>query len=399
MYTFQPWIDALNAMFGDFQKLYPRANVSLEVAPFAETFQKLEAAAIAGTPVDVSIIDPANLQKFADSGFLTEMEPLLKREKLSLDLWFEPALLEGRYDRKAGINGTGPLYAMPGTFVGTLAYYNKNLFQSAGLREPAENWTWDDLVQLATKLTKTGGDPAAAQYGVVLGGRIREAMIWGAGGEFVAKDGTRCLLDTPASIKGIAFQADLMHKHKVVPVGEALAALPSPPFPNGRVGIAFEGSWNLDTWVKELTFDWDIAPVPVGPTGKRVAYVGTNMLALWKNGRAGEHAWELLKFMLTEPGMKYFAETGTPGYKKTAESDVYLKPGGRPPHRKYVLDLAKHGRPFGSLPFQNFWNPEYNKVWPDLVANKLSPEAAAKQMCEQINRVLQEERAKRGSAK
>jgi multiple sugar transport system substrate-binding protein len=398
MYNFQPWIEAMNATFAAFQQAHPRARVTLEITP-SGIVEALQAAAMAGTPVDVSVAEASWIQRFGEAGQLVELEPLLKRDRMALDLWYEPALQEGRYDARTGISGSGALYALPATYVGTLAYYNKALFQAAGLKEPAESWTWDDLVQLGTRLTTRGSDPGAAQYGVLLGGRIREAMIWGAGGEFVARDGSKCLLDTPAAVKGIAFQVDLMHKHKVVPTGEALTALPAPPFANGRIGIAFDGSWNLDTYVKQLTFEWDIAPVPIGPTGKRVAYMGTNLLVLWKGGKGGDAAWELLKFMTTEPGMKYFAETGTPGYKRTAESELYLKPGGKPAHRKYAVELARYGRPYTTEPFLAYWDPEYVRIWSELVANTLSPEAGARQMCEQIDRALQEQRGRRGSGR
>src|SRR5437588_657670 len=58
-------------------------------------------------------------------------------------------------------NFEGNQYAIPKDFDTVGLWYNKTMFDEAGLAYPDENWTWDDLYNAAKKLTK----PDGSQYG------------------------------------------------------------------------------------------------------------------------------------------------------------------------------------------------------------------------------------------
>jgi multiple sugar transport system substrate-binding protein len=103
-----------------------------------------------------------------------------------------------------------------------VVYYNKNLFDQAGVAYPQAGWSWDDFLKAAQALTKdTNGDGATDQYGV---GTELEAIrlapfVWQNGGEIVddpAKP-TRLALDTPAATEAFQWFVDLQVKHHVAP--------------------------------------------------------------------------------------------------------------------------------------------------------------------------------------
>ena len=62
-------------------------------------------------------------------------------------------------------NIEGDYYGVPYCKNIQVVYYNKNMFDDAGVAYPKDGWTWDDFRDTAKKLTK--GEGAAKVYGVM----------------------------------------------------------------------------------------------------------------------------------------------------------------------------------------------------------------------------------------
>lgn len=111
-----------------------------------------------------------NLRPLADNLAAIDKYGLTTREEMRQD--YPPRILEdavyGEKDFRDLMDGGGQVYAIP-TYSDTLAlYYNKDLFQKAGIEKaPA---TWEELKACAKKLTLVGKKDALAQSGIALGG-------------------------------------------------------------------------------------------------------------------------------------------------------------------------------------------------------------------------------------
>jgi multiple sugar transport system substrate-binding protein len=402
MYNFEPWIKALNAMFQDFNK--DHAGIQAEVMNVPEGWQqKIEAMATAGDPPELSVLEKPQLQSWAEKGFLQPVADYISRDKMDLSEFLEGPLRDGRFDLKQKRLTVGQQWALPATFVGFVVYINKNLLSKAGVAFPQESWTHEQMVEMAKKLTvdrngKQAGDPGfaadtIAQYGYhgAVGQGYAETWIWAHGGSILNEDDTKCAMTRPESIRGLQFVHDLMWVHHVSPSPAQTQGQPD-FFVGGRVAMMQTGTWNVDNYVTTIKdFDWDIVPVPIGPVGKRVTYAGTNLLGMYTS-KVKDQAWEVLKFMVGERGMTYFAATGTPALKKVAFSDAYLKPGGqtRPPGRRYAAELGNYSRDWrpnrGGQEIIQKSQPELDPLW----LNKISAEQAAKNVCAKIDEVLAE---------
>ena len=126
------------------------------------------------------------------------------------------------------------------------------------------------------------------------------------------------------------------YEHHVHPTPAQLEGVPNPfqvaasPWP-----WTAHGTWIIT--LQNLEFNWDIAPVPLGTAGlDRVTYAGTNTTHIFKDSKNLDAAWDLLQYMVGPGGMAYFAKTGTPSHKATANSDVYLQ--GEPENRQLAVD-------------------------------------------------------------
>src|SRR5690606_36691233 len=107
-------------------------------------------------------------------------------------------------------NLDGVQYGVPKDFDTIGLWYNTALFAEAGVAEPTDDWTWDDLTSAAEQISTALGDQGI--YGAAAGMDGQTTYyntIFQAGGEVITADGTSGYAE-PATQEGIQFWTDLM---------------------------------------------------------------------------------------------------------------------------------------------------------------------------------------------
>jgi multiple sugar transport system substrate-binding protein len=398
MYNFDPWLNALGEMFEVYMQQNPSVRAKVESAPWDEFWPRQEARLAAGTPPDLSIGDPQYFGRYAHKGYYLELEPFADRDGVSLDRWFETTLNDCRYDNTTGIVGQGGLFGMPATYVGTVLYYNKELFDAAGMAYPDDSWDRNTLLEAALALTKDNAGNSAdsagfdsddiAQWGITMINRDGiSTTVWNNGGELINADQTACLMTEPAAVEAFEWLASLPHVHHVHPTPAQLQGVPN-PFQVARVAMSVDGSWNLDYYAANLEFDWDIAPIAKGTAGlDRITYAGTNTTHIFKDSAHVDAAWDLLQFMVGPTGMEFFAKTGTPSLQETANSDVYLT--GEPEHRQVAVELGAYARNYYPGLKSDQWKQIYNAELEALWINNVPAAEVLQTICDKITPILQ----------
>ncbi|MCD6405020.1 MAG: extracellular solute-binding protein, partial [Planctomycetes bacterium] len=178
-------IKAQKAFTKAYKELHPDIEIKDVRFPWRNIWQKLEFMIVANIPPDVSGIEQPNLPKFI---YLDAVEPLDKWIKN--DSEFDPSALfpqcmdEGNWDNIQ--------YAIPKAFSTVCLFYNKDLLDEAGVDYPNRDWTRDDLLAAAKKLTKDrDGDGRIDQWGFFTNNNHwhrYSAWIWMTGGDFFTKD-------------------------------------------------------------------------------------------------------------------------------------------------------------------------------------------------------------------
>ena len=111
-----------------------------------------------------------------------------------------------------------------------ILYYNKSLFDAAGLDYPADAWTWSEFVAVARQLTVDhSGNNADSDvfdpenidvFGISFptwwGGYL--PMIYSNGSQLASDDGTELLLNQPAAVEALQAIQDLIYVHHVAPM-------------------------------------------------------------------------------------------------------------------------------------------------------------------------------------
>ena len=94
----------------------------------------------------------------------------------------------------------GTQFGLPRDLNVIALYYNKDMFDAAGVAYPDDTWDWAKLVEVGKQLTKdTNGDGTPDQWGVYTETTDMEnawsSFVWQAGGDILSADGTTSALD------------------------------------------------------------------------------------------------------------------------------------------------------------------------------------------------------------
>ncbi|MGH2354111.1 MAG: ABC transporter substrate-binding protein [Chloroflexota bacterium] len=378
----------------EFQKAHPRITVEMEVA--SNYLQKLQTELASGTTSDVAFTAMGSFRVVAKQGGLVALDPFMARDVKPGD-YYEYALESGRYN--------GKTYVFPydgGTYA--LAF-NKDLFDTAQIKYPDDTWTWDQYVEVATRLTldqngrradESGFDPSRiAQYGSVSIRGNYWYWVWANGGEILSKDKSKSTLDTPVALDTIQWIADLHTKRVIMPTPAYPEADPAAVggdrgYTAGRVALCPHGRWRVSEYRRVAEFPWDVAAMPSGKAG-RIGYGWFSGMSIIRDTKAPAESWELCKYWGGEAGQGLLAERGqnVPAMPRLANSDLFLK-SSPPANNKAYLEAIKDARIhptayiIESTEYNDILNPVLNAIWKGEQAAK----SAIPPLIPQLNAVL-----------
>ncbi|MCB0138127.1 MAG: sugar ABC transporter substrate-binding protein, partial [Caldilineaceae bacterium] len=218
----------------------------------------------------------------------------------------------------------GVQYLLPKDFSPMAIYYNKKLFDEAGVAYPAEGWTWDDLLATAQALTKTDAGGNVVQWGIQLPGPWTtgfEYWVAAAGGSLISEDGTSFVgyMDSPEVQNAVQFYADLYNKHKVAPPPADMNAFGggNSEFDNGTAAMRLFGRWPQSGMKENPNIDLGVAPLPAGADRAGVLFWGGfGISSLSDNPEA---AWRFLRFYTGAEGAEIWKDWALPTVKSVAE--------------------------------------------------------------------------------
>lgn len=279
---------------------------------------------------DVIFLGNGDIPSFVSRDQLEVLDPLIERDHVDLSDIFEMNL--------ALYNVDGKQYGFPVDAPSQQLFYNKSMFEDAGLEPPSSDWEdpswdWNTFLERAKALTNKENN----RYGWQVKGGFRSWWIWvtANGGTFFNEEGTACLLNEPEAVEAFQFLADLIHIYEVAPPMDVAAEMGGSELFQGGI-TAMETWWPAIGFMRTNigdTFVWDVAPHPAGAAGKSCSGGGTGH-TLSNFSKNTDAAWEFLKFMISEPAVKEWTRIMgiVPPLKSVANSDVFLQPGQPPEH-------------------------------------------------------------------
>ncbi|MEP7135733.1 MAG: sugar ABC transporter substrate-binding protein [Chloroflexota bacterium] len=332
-------IAAYQKLVDAFSQSHPDVKVELIQIPGQSDYRKRLAADItAGNPADVVFFNYRLFASFANIGALEPLGKYLEKSKLIKEADFYPQAMQA-------FKWQGEQMCIPQNISSLVVYYNKELFDQAGVAYPAKNWTWDDFTSAAQALTKdTNGDGETDQFGAgVAPELIRIApFIWQEGGEIVDNEinPQNITVATAEALHAADFFFSLQTKLHVVPNLEQETSEESEArFINGRLAIFFNSRRGVPTYRESAAFDWDVASVPQDKAPATILHSdGYCMPSASKNKAA---AWTFIEFANSVEGQTIVAGTGrtVPSLISVANSPAFLDPNTKPANSQLFLDV------------------------------------------------------------
>jgi len=307
----------------DFQAANPNIKVNVEVSDWDSYWTKLKTLLAANTPPDVFAMDAPLYLDYQSRGVLLNIQPYIDKSSGFLD-GFYPVTLEA-YKLPDGY------YGLPRDFQTVVLYYNKDMFDAAGVAYPTSDWTYDDLRTAAKSLTiDKNGDGTVDQWGFSSDLWDMELFwseaIWSWGGEVINADYTQTLVGEPLAREAWQFMDDLMFTDMSMPDTNTSGQYGGDLFQAGIAAMTTIGHWAVPGYAT-VEFKWDVAPMPISPSGGRATSVNSAGFVVAKDSKNPDAAWEFIKYCLSQTGQTRLTELGLaiPVLESVANSPVFLE--------------------------------------------------------------------------
>jgi multiple sugar transport system substrate-binding protein len=368
-----------------FQQRHPNVTVTLEFNSWDQYWPKLQTLLAAGDPPDVFMMSGLYFHDFQSRGVLADLTTHVNTSDLDLDDFYA-------LPRRA-FTVDGRLYALPRDFNIIALFYNRKLFQDAGLAEPDSSWTWEDLRRAARKLTRdTDGDGKNDVWGFQVMNELETSwgnFVYQNEGAVVNATGRRCLLADPGAVEAIRFLHDLIYQDHVSPNPVEVEAMPGQAFRAGRVAMVTNGSWMLRSLDEVATLDYGVAPLARGKRRAAIANGVANAIAA--QSKHPDVAWELVRFLSGPEAQEALARSGTsiPVLRRVAESPAYLEQGlGSIESKRVFLSEMAYAVPIPFTPGFARWYEDVKNALDRVWLDKEAPSQALTDAAAKVNAVL-----------
>ncbi len=373
-------VPVMEELAAAFTKDHPNITVEVQLTPWADYWTKLRAAVTGGAAPDVFWMNGPNVQLYADNGVIMPLADKVAEAKLDLGVY--PKALVDLYTFE------GKIYGLPKDFDTVGVWYNKELFDAAGVKHPAAGWTWDDFRAAAAKLS----NPAKGQYAVganIAGQEYFYNTIYQAGGNVISADGRKSGYDDPATIEGLRFWTDLIKNKQSPDLKTMTDTHPIQLFESGKLAMYWGGSWNVtefgnNEYTKTRV---DAAPLPTGVKQATIIHGLANVVSAKTKYPA--QAWEFVKFLGSKPAAEILGKKGPiPAY--TGTQDAWLAANAKF-NGKVFLDAVSYAVPYPVSRNTAAWNDEEFKQLTKAYTGEVPVEQAAKELADQMNALLAKE--------
>ena len=388
--TFMAWgspeeLKVWQTIADEFNETNPDINVTVDVSDWEAYFNKLQTLFAGGTPPDVFAMDAPLYPDWQSRGVLKNLQPYLDAEPEVLD-GFYPVTLQA-YETEEGYFG------LPRDFQTVVLYYNKDMFDAAGVEYPTDDWTLTDLREAALALTEdTDGDGTTDQWGFWADMYDMELFwggaIWGSGGQVISDDYTETLLAEDPARDVWTMISEMMFEDGSMPdTGEA-EQYGYDIFLAERAAMTTIGHWVVPEYTAQ-GINFDVAAFPAGPEA-RATSVNSAGFVIAEASPNADAAWEFVKYAVGPSGQTRLAELGfaVPVLQSVAESPVFLEQAGADINQQVYLDALEYAVPKPSFKGYGEWSAAVGDTLALVWSGDLSIDEALDELVPQADDVL-----------
>ena len=315
----------LDSIVAAFEKENPDIDVRVETKPFADYFTALQTAVAGGTAPDTFELNYENFVTYAKNGSLAELSGVDSSA-------YEQSLVDA-------YASDGKQYGLPESFSNVVLFYNKTLFDQAGVAAPTADWTWADEQAAAQKLTNNAAG-VWGDYQPITYNEFYKALAQ-TGGEFLSDDGTSATFDSPEGLRAANW---LIGKNGTTMPTEADGAgtpdFDSKLFSDGKLAMWHTGIWMFDA-LEDAPFEWDVVVEPGDTTKASAMFVnGLGVSSASENKDAAQKWITFLSASDTTTQVRLDTSWELPPVADEAKLASYVDKS-KPANRKAVFDALE----------------------------------------------------------
>lgn len=295
-------------------------KVDIQVTPWDQYWTMLEAGATGGSLPDVFWMHSNEFYKYAQYEMLLDLtDKINSSELIDLSKYPEDIVEIYNYEDKQ--------FAVPKDIDTIALWYNKTMFDEAGMEYPNENWTWEDFRNACKKLTKDDG----SQFGYALKPSNNQDgwynTVYSMGGSVISKDKKESKMNDTNTIKALELITGII-KDGSTPSYEVMTENnPEALFEAGKVAMITQGSWMLaelcnNDYVKA---NCDISVLPKDSvTGNRISIYNGLGWGAAANTSYPDEAWQLIEYLGSKEAQQKQSDLGVviSAYEGTTENWV-----------------------------------------------------------------------------
>jgi sn-glycerol 3-phosphate transport system substrate-binding protein len=296
----------LQDLCNQFTALNPNVKVDvLYTGNYHDTLTKTISAVQGGNPPDLVMIYDVGTQVMMDSGVVIPIQDMIDKDP-SFDINSIIPAARNYYSYN------GKLYSMPFNSSNPVIYYNKNLFEKAGLNPNDPPTTFDQFIADAQKLTVKDSSGNTVQYGFTFG--TAEPIAWFFE-QFLAVQNAlylnnnngrtgradKAVFDSPAGVRVLDFFNTMVQNGSAINAGAGWDNAES-LFLSQRAAMLIDTPGDITMMLQGAGSNFKVGVMFLPhPSGVPYGGVIVGGASLWMinthNTQREQAAWDLLKFL------------------------------------------------------------------------------------------------------
>jgi len=248
-------LGTLDATIAAFEAENPDIKVDVETASFADYFTLLQTQIAGNDAPDAFELNFENFVSYATRDTLADLEPFISADQdFDSGVYYERA-----YD---AFSVDGIQYGLPENYSTVVLYYNKDLFDQAGVEYPTDDWTWADERAAAEKLTAASDNV----WGFFAGIHYWEFYKAAAQNGCSFFDDGLVTVNEAGCVNALQFMIDYVNDG-FQPTPEEMSGIPDEEmFKRGELAMDTNGIWQFANFT-DAPFKWDIVVEPGNTRG------------------------------------------------------------------------------------------------------------------------------------